>query len=137
MCFVFTGKNSLSEFEETVDLNKEFATSTVIEVGRHPFAQMEENPDMHRKSNLYGKTTEEQRQLDNRRRLEVIYILLDMKHFICVVLILTCSSLLYAHLHKILKQRIPHLFNLKMLKHKEKRNTSNCVFGLCQIINEN
>jgi hypothetical protein len=51
---VFTGKNSLSEFEETVDLNKEFATSTVIEVGRHPFAQMEENPDMHRKSNLYG-----------------------------------------------------------------------------------
>lgn len=63
-------KNSLSEFEETVDLNKEFATSTVIEVGRHPFAKMEENPDMHRKSNLYGKTTEEQRQLDNRRRYE-------------------------------------------------------------------
>jgi hypothetical protein len=56
---------------------------------------------------------------------------------ISVKFILTCSSLLYAHLHKILKQRIPHLFNLKMLKHKEKRNTSNCVFGLCQIINEN
>ena len=71
----------MSEFEETVDLNKEFSTSTVIEVGRHPFAKMEENPDMHRKSNLYGKTTEEQRQLDNIRRLEVIYILLDMKHF--------------------------------------------------------
>lgn len=62
------GNNNLSEFEETVDLNKEFATSTVVEVGRHPFAKMEDNPDNHKKSYMYGKSTEEQRQLDNKRR---------------------------------------------------------------------
>lgn len=59
-----------NDFEETVDLNKEFATSTVVEVGRHPFAKMEENPDLQRKTNLYGKTSDEQRILDNRRRYE-------------------------------------------------------------------
>ena len=41
----------------------------MVEVGRHPFAKMEENPDAHRKSNLYGKTSDEQRKLDNKRRL--------------------------------------------------------------------
>merc|ERR1711971_606713 len=30
-----------TDFEETIDLNKEFASSTVVEVGKHPFAQME------------------------------------------------------------------------------------------------
>ncbi|OWF51677.1 protein GDAP2 homolog [Mizuhopecten yessoensis] len=58
------------EFEETVDLNKEFATSTVQEVGKHPFAQMEENPDDMRKSAIVGKTTDEQRILESRRRYE-------------------------------------------------------------------
>ncbi|XP_069126491.1 protein GDAP2 homolog [Argopecten irradians] len=58
------------EFEETVDLNKEFATSTVLEVGKHPFAQMEDNPDEMKKSAIMGKTTDEQRQMENRRRYE-------------------------------------------------------------------
>lgn len=62
--------NNISEFEETVDLNKEFATSTVVEVGRHPFAKMEENPDDHKKTYMYGKSSDEQRQQDNKRRYE-------------------------------------------------------------------
>ncbi|CAG2239896.1 unnamed protein product [Mytilus edulis] len=63
-------KSSLEGFEETVDLNKEFATSTIVEVGRHPFAKMEENPDTHKKSHMYGKTTDEQKEKDNKRRYE-------------------------------------------------------------------
>ncbi|XP_076079639.1 protein GDAP2 homolog [Mytilus galloprovincialis] len=63
-------KSSLEGFEETVDLNKEFATSTIVEVGRHPFAKMEENPDTHKKTHMYGKTTDEQKEKDNKRRYE-------------------------------------------------------------------
>lgn len=62
--------SSMDELEETIDLNKEFGTSTVYEVGRHPFAHMEENPDDLKKNSIYGKTTEEQRKLENQRRFE-------------------------------------------------------------------
>ncbi|KAJ8311064.1 hypothetical protein KUTeg_011379 [Tegillarca granosa] len=63
-------KTQSDDFEETVDLNKEFCTSTVIEVGRHPFSQMEDNPDDGRKTSLYGKTSEEQRKLELKRRFD-------------------------------------------------------------------
>ncbi|XP_060077351.1 protein GDAP2 homolog [Ylistrum balloti] len=63
-------RSQREDFEETVDLNKEFATSTVLEVGKHPFAQMEENPDDMRKTTIMGKTTEEQRKLENKRRYD-------------------------------------------------------------------
>lgn len=67
---LLSGKSSLEGFEETVDLNKEFATSTIVEVGRHPFAKMEENPDTHKKTHMYGKTTDEQKEKDNKRRYD-------------------------------------------------------------------
>ena len=56
----------MEEMEETVDLNKAFATSTVVEVGKHPFAHMEENPDDRKR--LWGKTTEEQRKKELKQR---------------------------------------------------------------------
>lgn len=66
---LFEGNSDdLDELEETIDLNKEFGTSTVVEVGRHPFAQMQSNPDDVKISSMSSYTTAEQRQLENKRR---------------------------------------------------------------------
>lgn len=58
----------MDELEQTIDLNKEFGTSTVVEVGRHPFAQMQSNPDEVKITSMSSYTTAEQRHLENKRR---------------------------------------------------------------------
>ncbi|KAL5010400.1 hypothetical protein ScPMuIL_012705 [Solemya velum] len=62
--------SGIEDFEETVDLNKEFASKSVSEVGRHPFAHMEEDPDKDRKVSMLGKSSVEHRRLEQRRRYE-------------------------------------------------------------------
>lgn len=62
--------DDLDELEQTIDLNKEFGTSTVVEVGRHPFAQMQSNPDEVKITSMSSYTTAEQRHLENKRRYE-------------------------------------------------------------------
>lgn len=66
--FCLGNTRDLEGLEETIDLNKEFGTSTVVEVGRHPFAQMQSNPDEVKKSTVSSYSTAEQRQIENRRR---------------------------------------------------------------------
>ncbi|KAK3096670.1 hypothetical protein FSP39_002249 [Pinctada imbricata] len=61
-------KQNVEDFEQTVDLNKEFGTSTVLEVGKHPFAHMEQNPDD--RKHVWGKTSDEQRKREMRQRYE-------------------------------------------------------------------
>ena len=56
------------DFEETIDLNRAFETSTSLDVGHHPFAQMEEDPDQTKKGHLYVKNSDEQQKLENKRR---------------------------------------------------------------------
>ncbi|XP_071113143.1 protein GDAP2 homolog [Haliotis cracherodii] len=58
------------DFEETIDLNQAFEQSTALDVGHHPFAQMEENPDKVKKTSLYGKSSDEQRKIEMKRRYD-------------------------------------------------------------------
>lgn len=60
--------NSTQDFEETIDLNKAFETSCALDVGHHPFASMEENPDKNKAKVLQGISTKEQRHVEARRR---------------------------------------------------------------------
>ena len=57
------------DFEQTIDLNKEFAQSTAVDVGHHPFANMEEDPDKVKTAKMFNNTTE-MKQLENKRRLD-------------------------------------------------------------------
>ncbi|CAG5117366.1 unnamed protein product [Candidula unifasciata] len=59
-----------SDFEQTVDLNKEFFQSVATDVGHHPFANMEENPDVIKTSKMLQATSLEQRKKETRRRYE-------------------------------------------------------------------
>lgn len=62
--------DEMGELEETIDLNKEFGSSTVVEVSRHPFAQMQSNPDEVKMSTMSSYSSAEQKQLENKRRYE-------------------------------------------------------------------
>nr|KAG5694500.1 hypothetical protein BaRGS_014231 [Batillaria attramentaria] len=59
-----------SPLEETIDLNKAFETSVAIDVGHHPFANMEENPDNSKAKVLQGISPAEHRRAEARRRYE-------------------------------------------------------------------
>lgn len=43
-------------------------TSGAVDVGHHPFASMEENPDKNKTKVLQGISTEEYRRAETRRR---------------------------------------------------------------------
>jgi len=58
----------IRDFEETIDLNKAFETSMAIDVGHHPFATMEENPDFKKTKVLQGIPAAEFRRAEARRR---------------------------------------------------------------------
>ncbi|ESO93247.1 hypothetical protein LOTGIDRAFT_232697 [Lottia gigantea] len=58
------------DFEETIDLNRQFCTSTALDVGHHPFASMEENPDSVKQGALYGKNAADVRKIEIQRRYE-------------------------------------------------------------------
>lgn len=58
----------MNDFEETIDLNKAFETSMAIDVGHHPFATMEENPDFKKTKVLQGIPAAEFRRAEARRR---------------------------------------------------------------------
>lgn len=58
----------MNEFEETIDLNKVFETSMAIDVGHHPFASMEENPDTTKTKVLQGISPAEFRRAEARRK---------------------------------------------------------------------
>lgn len=68
MIFIQGCADEMGELEETIDLNKEFGSSTVVEVGRHPFAQMQSNPDEVKMSTMSSYSSAEQKQLENKRR---------------------------------------------------------------------
>ncbi|GFR86506.1 GDAP2-like protein [Elysia marginata] len=57
------------DFEQTIDLNKEFQQSTAIDVGHHPFANMEEDPDKIKTAKMFSNSAE-MKQLENKRRYE-------------------------------------------------------------------
>ncbi|XP_050394787.1 protein GDAP2 homolog [Patella vulgata] len=58
------------DFEETIDLNSQFCTSTALDVGHHPFASMEEDPDKTKKGTIYGKNNADVRRIESQRRYE-------------------------------------------------------------------
>lgn len=60
------------EFEETIDLNKAFETSVAVDVGHHPFASMEENPDNKKAKVLQEIPPAEHRRAEARKRYEVL-----------------------------------------------------------------
>ncbi|XP_055889502.1 protein GDAP2 homolog [Biomphalaria glabrata] len=60
------------DFEQTIDLNKEFAQSMEADVGHHPFATMEENPDKVKASRMLRTNTEEIRKLEAKKRYEIL-----------------------------------------------------------------
>ncbi|KAL3882091.1 hypothetical protein ACJMK2_028462 [Sinanodonta woodiana] len=63
-------RNDDTDLEETIDLNRTFGSSTVLEVGRHSFSQMEEDPDALKKTILKKRSDSEQRHVELRRRYE-------------------------------------------------------------------
>ena len=63
----------MNDFEETIDLNKAFETSMAIDVGHHPFATMEENPDFKKTKVLQGIPAAEFRRAEARRRWALLY----------------------------------------------------------------
>ncbi|XP_025098493.1 protein GDAP2 homolog [Pomacea canaliculata] len=62
----------IKDFDETIDLNERFMTSGAVDVGHHPFASMEENPDKNKTKVLQGISTEEYRRAETRRRYEAL-----------------------------------------------------------------
>ncbi|KAH9500144.1 Ganglioside-induced differentiation-associated protein 2 [Bulinus truncatus] len=60
------------DFEQTIDLNKEFAQSMAADVGHHPFANMEEDPDRVKASKMQKTNSEEIRKFEARRRYEIL-----------------------------------------------------------------
>ncbi|BFZ24838.1 hypothetical protein BsWGS_27877 [Bradybaena similaris] len=58
------------DVEQTVDLNKEFAQSMAADVGHHPFANMEEDPDKLKTTKMMQTAAIEQKNLEIRRRYE-------------------------------------------------------------------
>ncbi|GAB1599796.1 protein GDAP2 homolog [Argonauta hians] len=58
------------DFDETIDLNQEFRSPDGPEVGRHPFAQMQEDNDKERLTSLQCKPSEEQREKEKVKRYE-------------------------------------------------------------------
>ncbi|XP_005090009.1 protein GDAP2 homolog isoform X2 [Aplysia californica] len=58
------------EFEQTIDLNKEFAQSMALDVGHHPFANMEEDPDKVKSRHMAQQNTAEAKKLEVRRRYD-------------------------------------------------------------------
>lgn len=69
----FSGAEGVNDFEETIDLNKAFETSMGVDVGHHPFANMEENPDNKKTKVLQGIPAAEYRKAEARRRLVLSY----------------------------------------------------------------
>ena len=67
MFFLENSTEGRVDFEQTIDLNKEFALSTAIDVGHHPFANMEEDPDKIKTAKMFSNTAE-LRQIENKRR---------------------------------------------------------------------
>ena len=52
--------------DSTVDLNEEFGKSINGTVGQHPFASMQENPDLQKR--LQPRSDVEQRQIEEKKR---------------------------------------------------------------------
>ena len=70
----------MNDFGETIDLNKTFETSMAIDVGHHPFASMEENPDYRKTKVLQGIPAAEVRKAEARRRLALLHSTLELTH---------------------------------------------------------
>ncbi|CAL1537371.1 unnamed protein product [Lymnaea stagnalis] len=60
------------ELEQTIDLNKEFATSVAMDVGHHPFANMEEDPDKGKTSKMLKNNAADIKKMEAKRRYEML-----------------------------------------------------------------
>jgi len=63
-------KANNEDFEQTIDLNKEFAQSMALDVGHHPFASMEEDPDKSKTRHMARHNSIEAKHAEVKRRYE-------------------------------------------------------------------
>ncbi len=62
------------DFEQTIDLNREFAQSMAIDVGHHPFASMQEDPDKVKARHIIAHANSKEARRAEQRKRYYIYM---------------------------------------------------------------